>query len=179
MIRNVFCFKLFILASLCLTVSFTTRKVEIPSSLFFFFYQCVLISLLSSAVYQADPVREAGSGLQDCGHGAGGSNRSPPRQQEKVPTSNQAGSDAGQSADPDDADAEAAGRRLRRPQPQVTRTPCESKCIIYCVGWILAMIKCKINVENLLGVICWENCFLGVHFEPFTLTFVSVYCLFY
>lgn len=38
----------------------------------------VLIILLSSAVYQADPVGEAGSWIQDCGHGAGGSNRYPP-----------------------------------------------------------------------------------------------------
>lgn len=83
-------------------------------------------SLLSSAVYQADPVREAGSGVEDRGPGAGGPNRSPARQQEKVPECNQAGSDAGQSAVPDHADTEAAGRRLRRPQPQVTRTACES-----------------------------------------------------
>lgn len=77
-------------------------------------------------MYQADPVREAGTGLEDCRPGAGGSNRSPPRQQEEVPECNQAGSDAGHSAVPDNADAEAAGRRLRRPQPQVTRTACES-----------------------------------------------------
>lgn len=76
-------------------------------------------------MYQADPVREAGSRLEDRGPGAGGSDRCPPRQQEKIPECNQAGSDAGQSAVPDNADAEAAGRRIRRPQPQVTRTACE------------------------------------------------------
>lgn len=64
---------------------------------------------LSSAVHQADSVREVGSRLPHSGHGAGGSNRNPAGQQEKVPACNQAGSDAGRSAVPDDADAKAAG----------------------------------------------------------------------
>lgn len=71
----------------------------------------VLLSLLSS-VYQTDAVREVGSRLQDCGRGAGGPNRDPPRKQEKVPARDQAGSDAGQSAGSDDTDTEAAGRCL-------------------------------------------------------------------
>lgn len=76
-----------------------------------------LLSLLSSSVYQADAVGEVGSWLQDCGRGAGGSNRDPPWQQEKVPARDQAGSDAGQSAVSDDADTKAAGRCLLRPEP--------------------------------------------------------------
>lgn len=88
----------------------------------------MFLKLLSSpAVHQADPVGEAGSGLEDRGRGAGGSNRSPARQQEKVPACHQAGSDSVRSAVPDYADAEAAGRRLRRPQPQVTAAACESE----------------------------------------------------
>lgn len=80
----------------------------------------LLIRLLSSAVHPADPVREAGPGLKDRGRGAGGADRAAPRKQEKVPECDQAGSGAGQSAVPNNADSEAAGRRLRRPQPQVT-----------------------------------------------------------
>lgn len=38
----------------------------------------VLLSLLSSSVYQTDAVREVGPRVQDCGRGAGGSNRDPP-----------------------------------------------------------------------------------------------------
>ena len=87
---------------------------------------CVSVSLLSSAVYQADPVREAGSGLEDRGPGAGGQNWSPVRPQEKVPEYDKTGSDAGRPAVPDDADPEAARRRLHRPQPQDAGTPCES-----------------------------------------------------
>lgn len=125
---------------------------------------CVLC-LLSSAVYQADPVRKVGSRLQDCGHGAGGSNRNPPWQQEKVPASNQAGSDAGQSAVPDDADAEAAGRRLRRPQPQVTRTPCESIFTLKSIslGWIniRVIIRTWVSIMQTHNAeyvpICWST----------------------
>lgn len=80
----------------------------------------VIITLLSSAVHPADLVGEAGPRLQDRGPGAGGADRAAPRKQEKVPECDQAGSGAGQSAVPNNADSEAAGRRLCRPQPQVT-----------------------------------------------------------
>ena len=74
---------------------------------------------LLAPVHQTDPVREAGPRLSDRGLGAGGPDRGAERQQEEVRERGEAGPDSGQSAVPDDADTEAAGRRLRRPQPQV------------------------------------------------------------
>lgn len=69
--------------------------------------------MLSSAVYQTDPVREAGSRLKDRRLGVRGPDRTSARQQEKVPERDPARSDSGQSAVPDYSDTEAAGRRLR------------------------------------------------------------------
>lgn len=86
------------------------------------------VTVLSSAVYQTDPVREAGSRLKDRRLGVGGPDRTSARQQEKVPERDQAHADPGQSAVPDYSDTEAAGRRIRWPQPEVTRAPRECCC---------------------------------------------------